>query len=112
VEESGILRDHGVGFADATEEGFHLACGGEGDEQLSGAAAGEGPGVRQISGGEDGVAGVEGAAFGADFDEELAFEGVEPLVLMGMDVAGWAALLVVGVLDDEEFAVGVFGEGP
>ena len=110
AEESGVLCDHGVGFADAAEEGFHPACGGEGDEQLSGAVAGEGPGVGQISWCEERVAGAQGVAFGADLGDELAFEDVEPLVLMGMEVAGWAALRAVGVFDDEEFAVSVLSE--
>jgi hypothetical protein len=87
-----------------------LPAGGEGDEQLSGAVAGEGPGVGQISWCEERVAGAQGVAFGADLGDELAFEDVEPLVLMGMEVAGWAALRAVGVFDDEEFAVSVLGE--
>jgi hypothetical protein len=110
AEEGGILRDHRVGLADSTEERFHLARRGEGDEKPSGTVAGEGPGVGKVSGGEDGVARAQGAAFGADLDEELAFESVEPLVLMRMDVARWSALGMVGVLDDEELAVSVLGE--
>jgi hypothetical protein len=110
VEEGGVLCDHGVGFADLTEEGFHLACGRERDEQLSRAVADEGPGVGHVSGAEDGVAGVEGQALVTDLREELAFENVEPLVLMRVHVAGWAAFCTVGVFDDEEFAVSVLCE--
>lgn len=53
---------------------------------------------------------MEGDALVADLRDELAVEDVEPLVLMGVDVTGWAAFFVVGMLDGEEGSLGVLGE--
>ena len=95
---------------DFVEERLHLAGGGEDDDHLAGAVADAGPDVRDVAGADDGVAGVECEALAADLGDELAFEDVEGLVLVGMDVKGWAAALVHVMLDHEEIAVAVLGE--
>ncbi len=110
AEESGVLRRRGVRGGDLVEEWLHLAGGGEGDDHLAGAVADAGPDVRDVAGSADGVAGVEVEALAADLGDELTFEDVEGLVLMGMDVEGWAAALVHVVLDHEEIALGVLGD--
>jgi hypothetical protein len=109
AEESGVLKKS-VGGGDLREERLHLAGGSEGDDQLAGAVADAGPDVRDVAGGEDGVAGVEVEALAADLGDELAFEDVEGFVLVGVDVKGWAAALGHVMLDHEEIAVAVLGE--
>ena len=91
------------------EEGLHLSGGGEGYEHSATTVAGEGPDMRHVARGEDRVSGVEDERPIADLDVELTLEDVEPLVLVGMEVAGRAAFLVVGVLNDEELSVRLLG---
>jgi hypothetical protein len=87
AEEGGVL-ERGVGSGNFGEEGFHLAGGGEGDDEAAGAVADTGPGVRDVAGSEEGVAGVEVVTLVADLGDEFAFEDVEELVLVWVYVAG------------------------
>src|SRR5271170_6768594 len=105
AEESGVLRRRSLRGGDFVEEWLHLAGGGEDDDHLAGAVADAGPDVRDVAGGDDGVAGVEVEALAADLGDELAVEDVEGLVLVGMDVEGWAAALVHVMLDHKEVAL-------
>lgn len=106
-EEGGVVEGGGgILFRDA-EEVFHLASGGEGDEQVAGLFAGDGEGVGDVAGAEDGVAGMEGDALAGDLEKEFAFHDVKVLFLGVVEVQGRAsAFAQAGVLDEEEVACG------
>jgi hypothetical protein len=62
------------------EELLHLSGRGVGDEEAAGAFPDEGEGVGDAAGAEDGVASFEVVGLGADLDEVIALDDVEPLV--------------------------------
>ena len=109
-EEFLVFAGHGSGFRDLLEEGLHLAGGRERDEDSAEALAGEEPAVRDLAGGEEGVAGDEDRANAAYLHDELSFEDVEPLVLMEVHVEGSASFGVHSLFGDEEVSLGVCGD--
>ncbi len=97
----------GTGLFGGAEEVFHLAGGGEGNEQVAGRVAGIGEGMRQVARTEDRIAGVEWDALIANLDKEFPLHDVEVFLLGVVDVEGRAtAFAKVGVLDEEEGAGG------
>ena len=94
-------------FGVVAKEGFHFVGGSEGDENFAGSVTGEGPGVRDFARGENGIAGFQMEAVGADFQDVLSFDCVKPFVFVVVQVARRAAFLVSGVLEEKECAAAV-----
>jgi hypothetical protein len=102
LKESLVLRGHCVGFGYVEKECLHPASGGKGDQDSSAAISREGPDVRYLPAGEDGVALVQGEPLVADLNEKLTFKHVEPLVLVQMQMARGTAFVMGRLLDGEE----------
>lgn len=92
------------------EQPLHFSGWREGDEEPAGSTADAGPDVRNAARSKSGVAGVEGNALVAYLGDVLTFENVEPLVLMGMNVAGRTTSSEAVVLHGKERSLSVRSE--
>jgi hypothetical protein len=110
VAEQGGVLERGVGRGNLIEERFYLACWREGDDHLPGAVTDTGPDMRDVSGSEDRVSGMEVVTLAADFRDVVSLEYVEQLVLMRMQMEGRAATLVHVMLRHEQGAMRVLCE--
>src|SRR6478672_11670646 len=104
AEEVGVLLRHRVGRRDDAEERLHLPGGREGDEDAPAPRADMRPDVRDAPWRQQRVAGTQPRTLIADLDHELAFECVEDLVLLVVQMAWRSALRGEDVLQDEEVA--------
>src|SRR5215469_1912684 len=89
------------------EKSFHFASGCESNQQFPGTIANIRPRVGDFTRTEDGIAGFELEALGADLRDVFTFDNVEPLILVVMQMTRGAALLTAGVFDDEQRAATV-----
>jgi hypothetical protein len=74
---------------------------------LPGVFTNECPDVRHFPRCQEGIAGSQPEALESDLDDVLALNGIEPLSLRVVQMTMRAALLSIGMLHDEETAVGV-----
>src|SRR5690349_17263978 len=100
-----ILGRHRICLGHFTKERFHFACRQEGDQYPAPRFTDICPNVGHLAWCEERIAWLESHPLLPNLDQKLAFQHVEPLVLVIMEVSGRAAFRVECVLKDEETAV-------
>src|SRR5438552_1711988 len=106
AKEGCILGDIlGVGYL--PKEGLHFPSRSKSDQHSTWIFTHIGPGMRYLSWRQDGIASLQPHLFLSQLNENFAFDHIEPLVLIMMQVPGRTALSQVAVFDHEQPAFGI-----
>ncbi|HZW04897.1 MAG TPA: hypothetical protein VFF68_13270 [Anaerolineaceae bacterium] len=97
-----VLNGHRIGLGDFPEERFHFPGRQEGNQDPAGAIPIERPYMGHVSRPQQAVAWRQTHPFWPHFEDKFAFQDVEPLLLVKVQVPGRAAFLMEGVLQNKK----------
>jgi hypothetical protein len=100
--QPGVLDGHGVGFGHFAEEGFHFSRRRKDHQDAPHPTPSIRPDMRDAARAEERVAGLKAHLFLPDLEQKLAFEDVEPFILLEMQVARGTAALVEDIFQDKQ----------
>src|SRR5579883_271971 len=99
-----VLGRHRVGPGHCAEKSLHLPCGQEGNQNAATRLPDKGPDMWNPPRGQQGLARLETETLRANLELKLAFEHIEPFILLIMQVTGRTALRLERVLEDQRIA--------
>src|SRR5438270_234368 len=103
---SRLLRGHRVGLSHLAEEGFHFPSREKGDENPATCLADKGPDMGNPARSHQRIPWQEAKTLCPHLEEELAFEGIKPFILVIMQMACRATFGMESVLQDQRITWG------
>src|SRR5437763_6615768 len=101
---SGSWGGHSIGPGHFAEKGFHFSSGQERDENPAACFTNKGPKMRNRTWCQQRITWLEVETFQSYLALELAFEDIEPFILVEMQVTWLTTSRHEGVLKDEDIA--------
>src|SRR5437899_3366957 len=103
---SRFLRGHRVSTGHLAEEGFHFPCREKCDENPATCLTDKGPDMGNLTRCQQRITRLEAKTLCSHFELELAFEDIEPFILLIMQMARWTTFGLEGILQDKRITGG------